>query len=149
MSISKAFISAVMWVVLSYSATAAPGEWPAPIKNGFDLLLQGKAKDALHAWGEGSNWTNQQEFIKNSTMVLGVAPVSNGPLKDMEELASVSISPSITLYWFALIYEHGVRYLWFEVLTTDEKQIVTSMSRYEDVREMAESLALFSKIPGK
>ncbi len=143
MNIYRTCVSMLVWTSMSMTLLAAPPELPAPISAGFALLQQGRVKDAIFAWGEGSAWTNQQEFVKATTMVLGVEPVSKGPLSHMEEIARVSLTPSVSLYWIALIYERGVHYLWFEVLAQGDAQVITSMSRYDDVREMGASLAIF------
>ncbi|HMP75135.1 MAG TPA: hypothetical protein PKE12_02450 [Kiritimatiellia bacterium] len=143
MNVRSVLAPAIIWAAMASTLPAAPLDWPEPIVNGLALLQQGRVKEAVQAWSKGSSWTNQQEFIKSTTMVLGVEPVAKGPLNRVENVASASLAPSVSLYWIALIYERGVHYLWFEVLAHENAHVITAMSRYDDVRELGASLALF------
>lgn len=133
----------ILFCILAIPGMVRAASVPEPVEAGFRLLQQGRARDALMEWGTDSLWTNQQEFIKSSILVLGVEAVDMGDLKDLDEIDHVQLTPSIDLYWYALVYERGVLYLWFEVLSRDGRQIITSMSRYNDVREVGASMMLF------
>lgn len=143
MNISKLVTVVLLQCALAIPSFAGATDLPDAIMKGFSLLKEGNAKEAILAWASGSGWTNQQEFIKSTTMVLGVETSAKGELKSVEPVARVSLSASVTLYWVVLVYDRGVHYLWFEVLTRDGGQIITSMSRYNDVREMGASLSVF------
>lgn len=143
MNVSKLVSVVLIQCALTTSAFSDATDLPDAIMSGFSLLKQGSAKEAVLKWANGSGWTNQQEFIKSTTMVLGVESSTKGELKGIEPIARASLSPSITLYWVVLVYDRGVHYFWFEVLARDGVQIITSMSRYDDVREMGASLSVF------
>lgn len=139
-----------VFAALAITSTPAHGaSIPEPLDEGFRLLQLGKAHDALMTWGKGSLWTNQQEFIESSTLALGKHAEAFGRLQVPEQIAHVQLTPSIDLYWYALVYDRGVLYLWFEVLNRDGQTTVTSMSRYNDVRELSVSLSLFDSLLNK